>query len=97
AILAAVQTVASWRADLVERRRRLRLFIVVACTGYITLNTLANVLGAAAAAPMLANTIQALGLAAIAGTVAWSLLAVSGGHDLFPLSALAEKTPRPAA
>ena len=33
AALAVIQTVASWRADLVERRRRLRLFIVAACAG----------------------------------------------------------------
>lgn len=90
AILAAVQTVASWRADLVERRRRLRLFIVVACAGYITLNTLANVLGAATAAPLAANTLQALSLAAIAGVVAWSLLGVAGGQALFPTPASAQ-------
>jgi AraC-like DNA-binding protein len=96
AVLAAVQTVASWRADLVERRRRLRLFIVVACAGYITFNTLANVLGAAAAAPLVANTVQALSLAVIAGTVAWSLLGVAGGQALFPAPA-SDQPVRPLA
>ncbi len=96
AVLAAIQTVASWRADLVERRRRLRLFIVAACAGYITLNTLANILGAAAAAPLLANTVQAFSLAVIAGTVAWSLLGVAGGEALFPIPA-PNHAPRPQA
>lgn len=94
AALAVIQTIASWRADLVERRRRLRLFIVAACAGYIVLNTLANGLGAAAAAPRLASLLQALSLAAIAGVVAWSLLSVGGGAALFPTTA--DVAPEPA-
>jgi len=35
AVLAMAQTVASWRADLVEGRRRLRLFVVGASSLYI--------------------------------------------------------------
>ncbi|MGA0601964.1 helix-turn-helix domain-containing protein [Caulobacter sp. KR2-114] len=93
ATLAVVQTLASWRADLVERRRRLRLFIVGACAGYIVFNTLANGLGAAAAAPHLVALLQALSLAAIAGVVAWSLLSVGGGASLFPEPAGAAAEP----
>jgi AraC-like DNA-binding protein len=90
--LAVIQTIASWRADLVERRRRLRLFIVAACAGYIALNTTANALGAAVAAPQLASLVEAAALAAIAGAVAWSLLNVGGGQALFPDAS----APRPA-
>lgn len=93
AALAVGQTVASWRADLVERRRRLRLFIVVACAGYIVFNTLAHGLGAVAAAPQVSSLLQALGLAAIAGVVAWSLLSVGGGEALFPAPARAAPEP----
>jgi len=96
AALAVVQTIASWRADLVERRRRLRLFIVAACAGFIVLNTLANGLGATAAAPQLASLLQAASLAVIAGVVAWSLLSVGGGETLFPAAAGAATDPATA-
>lgn len=38
-VLAVVQTLSTWRADLVERRRRLRIFIVVAGAAYTTIAT----------------------------------------------------------
>ena len=89
ALLAAAQTLASWRADLVERRRRLRVFIVGASAAYIGLPTLANLLGAQRTAPLAVSVIEACGLAAIAGAVAWSLLRVASDASLFPLPAAA--------
>jgi AraC-like DNA-binding protein len=84
AILATAQTLNSWPADLVEPRRRLRLFIVAASSAYIVLNTLANLLGLGRGAPHAASLLQAIGLAVIAGGAAWSLLQVAGGAALFP-------------
>lgn len=84
AALAVVQTVASWRADLIERRRQLRLFIVGASSVYIVLTALANLLGMQRAAPLAVSLTEACGLAAIAIAVAWSLLRVAAGGSLFP-------------
>jgi AraC-like DNA-binding protein len=82
--LAMAQAVASWRADLVEGRRRLRLFVVGASSLYIGLNALAQLLGVAQAAPEAASLAGAAGLLGIAGIVAWSLLGVGRTQSLFP-------------
>ncbi len=84
ALLGVAQTIASWRDDLVEGRRRIRLFVVGAAGLYILLTTVAAVLGLDRV--VLGNLLGALGLAAIAGTVAWSLLRVDGA-SLFPATA----------
>jgi AraC-like DNA-binding protein len=84
ALLAVAQAVTSWREDLVEGRRRVRLFLVGASGIYILLTTTAAVLGLDRTAP--ANLIGAVGLAAIAGAVAWALLRIDGA-PLFPAAA----------
>jgi AraC-like DNA-binding protein len=83
AALAVVQTISSWRGDLVEGRRRLRLFIVGASACYIGLTGLSQLLGAFRSASDLASLVAAGGLFAIAGAVAWSLLRVDSGQSLF--------------
>jgi AraC-like DNA-binding protein len=90
AAAAVIQTIASWRADLVERRRGLRVFVVGASAGYIALTALAGLFGLRAAAPQVVSLIEAAGLAAIAAGVAWFFLGVAGGETLFA-------TPKPAA
>lgn len=96
AVLAVWQTVANWRADLVEPRRRLRVFIVAATASYIGLNAAANLLGAYSVAPVLSSVIAAGGLAVIAGAIAWSLLGVGPGEALFPAAApVAAPVPQP--
>ena len=82
--LAAAQALASWRADLVEGRRRLRLFAVGASSLYIGLNAMAQLLGVPRSAPEGASLAGAGGLLAIAGIVAWSLLRVGRTQSLFP-------------
>jgi AraC-like DNA-binding protein len=83
-LLAVIQTCASWSADLVERRRRLRVLVVGASAGYIVLTAASNLLGRGHAPPDLANLAGAAGLAVIAAGVAWSFLGVAGGGALFP-------------
>lgn len=87
--LAVIQTFASWSADLVERRRRLRVFVVGASAGYIVLTAASNLLGLGHAPPELASLAGAAGLALIATGVAWSFLGVAGGQALFPAPSLA--------
>ena len=82
ALAAALQTLSSWREDLVEPRRRLRLFVVVAAAG----NTLAGALtGLVSRGPIppAVDLVQAAVLAAIAGTVAWSLTRIADDGALF--------------
>lgn len=95
AAAAVIQTLASWRADLVERRRRLRVFVVAASAGYIALTALAGLLGLRAAAPQVVGLVEAAGLAAIAAGVAWSFLGVAGGEALFAPPKAATPPPRP--
>jgi AraC-like DNA-binding protein len=83
ALLAVGHTLASWRADLVEGRRRLRLFIVGASSLYIAVTAAAQLAGSSRAAPAEASLTGAVGLLVIAAAVAWSLLRVGGGQALF--------------
>jgi AraC-like DNA-binding protein len=84
AVLAMAQALASWHADLVEGRRRLRLFVVGASSLYIGLNAVAQLFGVPRSAPEGASLAGAGGLLAIAGIVAWSLLRVARTQSLFP-------------
>jgi AraC-like DNA-binding protein len=98
--IAIAQTVSSWRADLVEGRRRLRLFIVGASSLYIAVTALSQLLAGPHPVPG-ASLIGALSLLAIAGTVAWTLLRVSHEQSLFlPATVTVEvvgaPSPRPA-
>src|SRR5216683_252076 len=92
AVLAMAQAVTSWRADLVEGRRRLRLFVVGASSLYIGLNAVAQLAGVQRSAPQAASLAGAAGLLAIAGVVAWSLLRVGHSQSLFATMA---DPPRP--
>jgi AraC-like DNA-binding protein len=98
--IAIAQTVSSWRADLVEGRRRLRLFIVGASSLYIAVTALSQLLTGPRPAPG-ASVIGAVALLAIAGTVAWTLLRVNSGQSLFlpatiTVAAAAAPSPPPA-
>lgn len=83
AVLAALAAASHWRGDLVEKRRRLRLFIVVAGIGY----SLAMV-GVRLASPHgrlsgMSATADAGMLLLIVSTVAWRMLRLAGS-ELFP-------------
>lgn len=76
AILAIAQTVAAWRADLVEPRRRLRVFIVAGSAAHIVLTAMAGLSPRLDVAPLV-RLADAGALALIAATVAWSLMRIS--------------------
>ena len=98
AVLAMAPALASWRADLVEGRRRLRLFVVGASSLYIGLNAVAQLFGVPRSAPEGASLAGAGGLLAIAGIVGWSLLRVSRTQSLFlPMADAPQPIEEPAA
>ncbi|SCB17243.1 AraC-type DNA-binding protein [Bradyrhizobium yuanmingense] len=82
--LAVVQTIGSWSADLVERRRRLRVVIVCAAALYGGLNALLQILVAFSASDV-ADTINTGVLACIVAAIAYAMLRVDGA-DLFPIA-----------
>lgn len=84
--LAIGQTIASWTADLVERRRRVRVFIVVVAALYGGLNALLQI-AVGGSAGDLVNTINAGVLAAVVAGIAYATMRVDGA-DLFPVAAV---------
>ena len=88
--LSVLQTAASWGADLVEARRRLRVVVVGSAAAYIAVNAASELMDMKAAGPL-----QALVLAAITAFVAWSLLGVGGGAALFVEPRQAAQAPAP--
>lgn len=87
ALLAVGQSLASWRADLVEGRRRLRVFIVAAGASYTLLNTGTKLLlHHDAGLVAMAGLLDALALATVVLPIVWHLL---GGtrNELFVVAA----------
>ncbi|WGR99309.1 helix-turn-helix domain-containing protein [Bradyrhizobium sp. ISRA443] len=81
--LAVVQTFASWSADLVERRRRVRVFIVAAAALYGGLNALLQIaIAGSGVAADWANAINAAVLAGIVAAIAYAMMRVDAA-DLF--------------
>jgi AraC-like DNA-binding protein len=84
AVLAVVQTLATWRADLVEPRRRIRPFVVAASAGFIVLTAAANLGEALGARPWAAfGLVEATALLAIVLVATWSLLGAADSGGLF--------------
>jgi len=83
AALAVGQTLATWRNDLVEGRRRLRGFIVGAVALHIAVDTLSG-LAMPGFGSAIAGVINAATLAVMTAVIAWPLLRVDG-DGLFPL------------
>lgn len=101
--LAVAQSLATWRSDLVEKRRRLRVFIVGGGAAYTLVTTLTRWVGQAQGAAGLASLLDALALGALVVTVVWHLLG-SARSGLFALAVPAATTvpesahpPEPAA
>jgi AraC-like DNA-binding protein len=85
--IAVAQTIASWPADLVERRRRVRVFIIVVVALYGGMNSLLQIFGMGTAGDI-ANTVNAGALACVVAAVTFAMMRVDGA-DLFPALATA--------
>jgi AraC-like DNA-binding protein len=85
--LAIGQTVASWSTDLVEERRRLRVFVVVATAVYAGFNAVIQLFAPLSGAPSVVSTVNAAILAGVVIAIAVSLMRVKGAT----IFALAEK------
>jgi hypothetical protein len=84
--LAVAQTIASWSSDLVEGRRRIRVFIVGAAALYGGVNAILQMLLSGGEAAGITNTVNSAVLAAIVATISWLMMRVDGA-DLFPVAA----------
>jgi AraC-like DNA-binding protein len=84
--LAVAQTIASWPADLVERRRRVRVFIVCAAALYGGLNALLQIFVVGSDVGGIADTINTGVLACVVAAIAFAMMRVDGA-DLFPAAA----------
>jgi len=81
--LAVVQTIASWSSDLVEGRRRVRVFIVSAAALYGGLNAVLQISLSGGGATDIANTVNSAALAAVVAAISIAMMRVDGA-DLFP-------------
>lgn len=89
-VLAVAQSLSSWRTDLVEKRRRLRVFIVGAGALYTLVNMGSRLLSGGEAGE-LARIADLLALSAIAVVVAWHLVRPSAVQLFWP------EAPQPVA
>ena len=79
ALLAVAQTLATWRADMVEGRRRQRLVVLIGATVYIAIVTLLNIFPSLFAFDAsIASVGKAFGLCVLMGLYGWSLLRAVG-------------------
>ncbi|WP_257167776.1 helix-turn-helix domain-containing protein [Bradyrhizobium sp. SRS-191] len=92
------QTIRSWSADLVEGRRRVRAFVVIAALGYGGVNALLQMFAAGTGPSEFANVVNAAMFLAVVGTVTLMLLKV-GAADVFAAEAprAAVSVPAPVA
>jgi len=81
--LAVTQTIASWSSDLVERRRRVRVFIVAASALYGGINAVLQILLPIGAAAEIASTVNSAALAGVVAAISYAMMRVDGA-DLFP-------------
>jgi AraC-like DNA-binding protein len=86
--LAMIQTVSNWSADLVEGRRRVRVFIVIAAAFYGGLNALLQITVSGAEAVVIAYAVNAALLAGVTAAIFLAMIRASA-DDLFPASVVA--------
>ena len=97
--LAVGQVIASWSADLVEGRRRLRIFIVAAAALYGGINSILQILVSGDDTATIANIANAANVAILAGIVAAisSAMMRVDGVELFSAAAVAPVVPAHSA
>jgi AraC-like DNA-binding protein len=74
ALLAAAQTLATWRADLVEGRRRLRLAVLIGTSAYIAIGAFQSF----SSGSSIASLASAFGLCVLLSLGGWNLLGATG-------------------
>jgi AraC-like DNA-binding protein len=82
-VLAVAQTIASWSSDLVEGRRRVRVFIVSAAALYGGLNAVLQISLSGTNAAEIANAVNSAVLAGVVASISIAMMRVNGA-DLFP-------------
>lgn len=90
ALLAAAQTLATWRTDLMAGRRRLRLVVLIGASAYIAIVAAANFSGTPSMSfSSMASVANAFGLFGLVGLSAWNLLraADTQSSSLLPATA----------
>jgi AraC-like DNA-binding protein len=95
-VLAVGEMIASWSADLVEGRRRLRVFIVTAAALYGGMNAALQIFASGSDATEIANVVNAAVLAAVVAAIASAMIQIDGA-DLFarPSAAVVQNAPAP--
>jgi AraC-like DNA-binding protein len=78
--LAVIQTIASWPADLVEGRRRIRVFIVTSAALYGGMNAALQILLPSGAAAGVANTLNSAVLAGVVAAICYAMMRVDGAE-----------------
>lgn len=94
--LTLVQTLRSWAADLVERRRRVRALVVIASLSYGGVNALLQIAAAGTGPSKLADVVNLVMLVAMLFAIALMLLRV-GADDVFAPELPAAVMPESAA
>jgi AraC-like DNA-binding protein len=96
--LAVAQTIASWSLDLVERRRRLRIFIIGAAALYGGMNAILQISVSGGDTADIANVVNSVMLAGIVAAICCAMTGVTA-PDLFVAAAgpVAEVSSLPAA
>jgi AraC-like DNA-binding protein len=73
ALLAAAQTLVTWRADLVAKRRRLRAVVLIGTSAYIAMGAFLNLSPPPASGSSLVSLANAFGLCALVSLSGWNL------------------------
>jgi AraC-like DNA-binding protein len=82
ALLAAAQTLATWRADLVAGRRRLRLVVLIGTSAFIVTGAALNFSPAPSiSGSSMASVANAFGLCVLVGLSGWNLLQAVGSEE----------------
>jgi AraC-like DNA-binding protein len=79
-LLAVGQTIASWSADLVEGRRRVRVFIVGAAALYGCMNAISQIAISSNGASDVANAINSAVLVLIVAAISYAMMRVDGAE-----------------
>jgi AraC-like DNA-binding protein len=94
ALLTVVQTLATWPADLVANRRRLRIAVVAGTVAFMVIDALANL--ASVPVPLAGPAFEPIGLLLLAALAAGGLLRISG-HERATILSPASNAARTAS